>query len=97
MVYSSANHLLALINDVLDLSRIEAGQLLLAAEPFDLRTAIEKTVALVRPQSAKKGLRIEVDMDPELGTWTGDRRRFEQILVNLPSVNGGASQRPHGP
>lgn len=85
MVYSSANHLLALINDVLDLSRIEAGQLLLAAEPFDLRTAIEKTVALVRPQSVKKGLMVDVEIDPDLGTWTGDRRRFEQILLNLLS------------
>lgn len=85
MVYSSANHLLALINDVLDLSKIEAGQLPLAVEPFDLRTSIEKTVELVRPQSAKKGLLVEVVVDPDLGTWTGDRRRFEQILLNLLS------------
>ena len=56
MVQSSAEHLLALINDVLDLSKIEAGELQLVIEPFDLRAAIEKTIDAVRPQAARKGL-----------------------------------------
>ena len=56
MVQDSANHLLALINDVLDISKIEAGQLEVAREPFDLRESIEKVVQSVRPLAEKKGL-----------------------------------------
>ena len=85
MVCSSAEHLLALINDVLDLSKIEAGQLQLVVEPFDLRASIEKVVEAVRPQAAKKGLALEVDIAPGVGTVASDRRRVEQILLNLLS------------
>jgi signal transduction histidine kinase len=55
MVQGSARHLLALINDVLDISKIEAGELKVSCEPFDLRAVIEKAVATVRPQADKKG------------------------------------------
>jgi PAS domain S-box-containing protein len=85
MVCTSAEHLLALINDVLDLSKIEAGQLQLAVEGFDLRASIEKAVATVRPLAAKKGLALEVDIDPAVGAMKSDRRRVEQVLLNLLS------------
>lgn len=83
MVMSSARHLLALINDVLDISKIEAGGLELAAEPFDVRQSIERAVQTVTPLAAKKGLAIVVEVSPGAGTIVGDQRRVEQILINL--------------
>ncbi len=83
MVRNSARHLLALINDVLDLSKIEAGQLEVHAEPFPLREAIDQVAALVGPLAEKKGLALSVIAPPELGELMSDRRRIEQILLNL--------------
>ncbi|MBN1605649.1 MAG: PAS domain S-box protein [Polyangiaceae bacterium] len=85
MVCNSAEHLLALINDVLDLSKIEAGQLQLDIDAFDLRGSLEKTIDAVRPQAQKKGLGLEVDIDQGVGLILGDRRRVEQVLLNLLS------------
>lgn len=83
MVRTSARHLLDLINDVLDLSKIEAGQLEVRVDVFDLREAIERVTALVRPMAERKGLEISSSVDPSLGEMKSDRRRFEQILLNL--------------
>ncbi|RJQ53473.1 MAG: HAMP domain-containing protein [Desulfobacteraceae bacterium] len=83
MVKESAHHLLSLINDVLDISKIEAGQLDLFKEPFDLREAIVLAVKTLTPLAGKKGLSMEIDMPPEMGRITSDRRRVEQILINL--------------
>ena len=83
MVRTSARHLLALINDVLDISKIEAGQLEVACEAFDLRASIEKTAATVKPLAAKKSLSLQVELAPEIGVWVSDVRRIEQILINL--------------
>ncbi len=85
MVRGSARHLLELINDVLDLSKIEAGQLEIRAEPFDLPTSIERVVASVRPLAEKKGLALSAEVAGGLGEMVGDRRRVEQILINLLS------------
>ncbi len=85
MVQNSADHLLALINDVLDISKIEAGQLKVASTPFDLRTAVLKTVQTMRPLAEKKGLDIAVEIDHTIGTITSDHRRVEQVLLNLLS------------
>ncbi|MFA6240868.1 MAG: PAS domain S-box protein [Candidatus Hydrogenedentales bacterium] len=87
MVQRSARHLLALINDVLDLSKIEAGQLEVEAKPFNARESVENVVRLVTPLAEKKGLTLSVDVSPEVGELTNDRRRFEQILINL--INNG--------
>jgi hypothetical protein len=85
MVRSSSEHLLALINDVLDLSKIEAGQVQLAIAPFDLAVSIEKVVATARPLAQKKGLALEIDIAiPETTVWS-DQRRVEQVLLNLLS------------
>jgi PAS domain S-box-containing protein len=85
MVRTSARHLLALVNDVLDISKIEAGQLEIVAQPYDVRRSIEKVLALVRPQVSSKGLDLRVDIDASLQRAVGDERRFEQILLNLLS------------
>jgi PAS domain S-box-containing protein len=85
MVRSSARHLLALVNDVLDISKIEAGQLDVARERFDLRRAIDKVTTLVAPQAQAKGLAMRLLVSPELGEMVNDQRRFEQILLNLLS------------
>ncbi len=85
MVRDSSTHLLNLINDVLDISKIEAGQLTVAKEPCDLRTAIEKVTRNMRLLAEKKGLVLEVEIAPEVETITNDQRRVEQIIFNLIS------------
>lgn len=83
MVRTSARHLLELINDVLDLSKIEAGQLELRATPFDLRTSVERVTATVMPQTEAKGLTLTTVLSPDLGAMLSDQRRVDQILLNL--------------
>ncbi|HLZ18218.1 MAG TPA: ATP-binding protein, partial [Smithellaceae bacterium] len=83
MVKASAQHLLSLINDVLDISKIEAGQLQVHHEPFDLRAVIEKAVAVLKPAAEKKGLSLNVHVAPEVQKAFGDQRRVEQVLLNL--------------
>jgi PAS domain S-box-containing protein len=83
MVRSSAKHLLALINDVLDISKIEAGQLEVRAEPFDLNAVIEKVLGLLKPVAEKKGLVLNTIINKDLGEMVSDERRLSQILINL--------------
>ena len=83
MVQNSSQHLLALINDVLDISKIEAGQLELSISSFDLRQSVEKMVRLVSPLAEKKGLNLKVDIANGIATVTTDQRRLEQIILNL--------------
>jgi signal transduction histidine kinase len=85
MVRSSSSHLLNLINDVLDISKIEAGQLTVAKEPCDMRAAIEKVVGNMRPLAEKKGLSLEMEIAPAVGSITSDQRRVEQVIYNLIS------------
>ncbi|HOP46017.1 MAG TPA: ATP-binding protein [Desulfobacteraceae bacterium] len=83
MVQGSARHLLALINDVLDISKIEAGELSLSIESFDLKTSIEKMVKIVSPLAEKKGLDIKLDIADDVKEATADQRRLEQVVLNL--------------
>lgn len=83
MVQNSSRHLLALINDVLDISKIEAGQLELSIASFDLRASIEKVVNTVAPLADAKGIEIRVDVADDVGAVTTDQRRFEQVILNL--------------
>ena len=85
MVRGSARHLLDLINDVLDLSKIEAGQLQVRHERFDLHAVIDRVVASVRPLAERKALALTAVVAPEIGEMPSDRRRVEQILLNLLS------------
>jgi PAS domain S-box-containing protein len=83
MVQTSARHLLALINDVLDISKIEAGQLDIAVSAFALQPSLEKVAAIVSPQARKKGIDFAMDAGHDVGTVTMDQRRLEQVLLNL--------------
>ena len=85
MVCGSAEHLLALINDVLDISKIEAGQLTLATETFDLGASLANLFRSAAPLAEKKGLSLEHELGPEVGEMTSDRRRVEQVVLNLLS------------
>lgn len=83
MVRSSSQHLLTLINDVLDISRIEAGEMTLANEAFDPSESIDKVVEIIRPLAERKKLIMNVRYRQAPGMRRGDARRFEQILLNL--------------
>jgi len=85
MVQNSSRHLLALINDVLDISKIEAGQLVLTCTSFDLRPSVEKMVKLVLPLAEKKGIELRLDLPDIPMMLTTDQRRVEQVVLNLLS------------
>lgn len=85
MVRQSARHLLALINDVLDISKIEAGQLRVERQAFDAREATEEVFESVRPTAEAKGLEIELRIETGGNRLVSDRRRYCQILLNLLS------------
>jgi len=85
MVYASAKHLLDLINDVLDISKIEAEQLNVVQESFDLVASIEKVMKSSQPLADKKGIEFTASIAPGVGLIKSDCRRVEQILLNLIS------------
>jgi signal transduction histidine kinase len=84
-IYASGQHLLSLINDILDLSKIEAGRMELAPAPFHLPGAVESAVTLVRERAARHGIALHVELDPTLGELVGDERKVKQVLLNLLS------------
>ena len=80
----NGEHLLALLNDILDLSKIEAGQMTLASTPTDPLALIEDAVAVIRPMAEERGLSLTLDLPDDLpATLHTDRLRFQQILLNL--------------
>ncbi len=83
-LHHSANSLLSLLNDILDLSKIEAGRLVLEPLPFDLRETLEDVVALLGIKAVEKGLTFVARIDPALPRrLVGDRGRIRQVLTNL--------------
>jgi GAF domain-containing protein/DNA-binding response OmpR family regulator len=84
-VVRAARHLLALINDILDLSKIEAGRMELALETFPLAPLIEDVAKTIEPMAQKNGNRLLVDCPPELGSVHADQIRVRQVLLNLAS------------
>jgi signal transduction histidine kinase len=84
-IVSSGNHLLSLINDVLDLSKVEAGQVQLEVAPFSLGDALERGVVMVRERATKDGVRIALRPDPNVDVVDGDERRIRQVIFNLLS------------
>jgi signal transduction histidine kinase len=85
MVQGSSRHLLALINDVLDISKIEAGQLVVVHEAFNLRQTLEQAVRTVAPAAEQRGLCLRSEIAPEVDSMVGDQRRVGQVLMNLLS------------
>jgi len=85
MVKNSGEHLLGLINDILDISKIEAGKLKVSFYPFDYLTSLEKTIAFLLPQASAKGLKMITEITEMHITLISDERRVEQILLNLLS------------
>lgn len=94
MVQGSARHLLALINDILDISKIEAGQIEIHPAPFDIGASLEKIVATVTPAAENKSLRISVVAPPRWEVLVSDQRRVEQVLLNL--LNNAIKFTDHG-
>jgi signal transduction histidine kinase len=84
-ILSSGNHLLSLINDVLDLSKVEAGQVELDVAPFSLREALERGVVMVRERATKDGVTVALAANPDVDLVEGDERRIRQVIFNLLS------------
>ena len=84
-ILTSANHLLALINDVLDLSKVEAGQVELQVAPFSLQDALERGVSMVREQATQDGVQVMLHANGSLDVVMGDERRIRQVIFNLLS------------
>jgi signal transduction histidine kinase len=84
-ILSSGRHLLSLINDILDLSKIEAGRMELEVTTFHLPDAIENALTLIRERASRHAIRLERVIDDRLGDFTGDERKVKQVLVNLLS------------
>jgi two-component system, NtrC family, sensor kinase len=84
-ILSSANHLLSLINDILDLSKVEAGEVGLEVAPFSLGEALERGVVMVREKAAKNRIRLDLELDPSVNVVEGDERRIRQVIFNLLS------------
>jgi signal transduction histidine kinase len=82
-VQSNGKHLLGLINDVLDLSKIEAGQLTLSLEDYSIGDVVQNVVTLVEPLATEKSLALKIDLPDDLPTAHGDQRRLTQVLLNL--------------
>ena len=83
-VYDSADHLLRLLNELLDLSRIEQGSIELNAEPFSLRSCVEDAMRIARPLAQGKSLRVESHVEEAVApAYVGDSARLYQVLVNL--------------
>ncbi len=82
-VLASGHHLLSLINDVLDLSKVEAGQVELDVAPFSLREALESGVVMVRERAVDDGIRVTLASVPEIDVVAGDERRIRQVIFNL--------------
>ena len=84
-ILSSGRHLLSLINDILDLSKVEAGRMELELTKFDLPMAIDNALTLIRERASRHGIRLHHSVDERLGELTGDERKIKQILLNLLS------------
>jgi signal transduction histidine kinase/DNA-directed RNA polymerase alpha subunit len=84
-ILTSGRHLLSLINEILDLSKVEAGRMELELTTFDLPLAIDNARTFVRERAAKHGINLDVTIDERLGDFVGDERKIKQILLNLLS------------
>jgi signal transduction histidine kinase/DNA-binding response OmpR family regulator len=93
-ILSSGRHLLSLINDVLDVSRVEAGRMELEIGNFRLSGVLEEALTLVREQAGRRSQTVTLDVDPDLPDVPGDERRIKQVVTNL--VTNAVKFTPHG-
>ena len=84
-IHSSGHHLLTLINDILDLSKIEAGRMEMDLSQFNLPLLLDNTTTLVRERALRQGLTLTLEVDDSLGDWVADQRKLKQVLINLLS------------
>jgi signal transduction histidine kinase len=84
-IYASGQHLLSLINDILDLSKIEAGRMELELTDFELSQALDNALMLVRDRAVRRGIAINHVVDERLGQIRADERKVKQVLLNLLS------------
>ena len=84
-IYGSGQHLLSLINDILDLSKVEAGYMSLDVQEFDVHSAVKNCCMLIRERVMRQRLHFECTVDPAIGKWPADERKFKQVLLNLLS------------
>ena len=82
-IRSSARHLLSLINDILDVAKIEAGKVTLSLEPVNCKDLVTETAESLRPLASQKGLSMVIEMPPEAIMIETDRRALTQIVINL--------------
>ena len=92
-ILNSGQHLLALINDILDMSKIEAGKMNLSFEPLNLEDVVEDCVRLVRNRAESTGLNLVIDL-PDLPEFEADYRAIKQVLLNL--LSNALKFTPHG-
>ncbi|HZJ71224.1 MAG TPA: ATP-binding protein, partial [Planctomycetota bacterium] len=84
VIRASGDHLLSLINGVLEMSRIESGRATLAVQPFDLHALLDQVQAMFAQQAAARGIRLDVESDPRLARGLeGDPAKVRQVLINL--------------
>jgi signal transduction histidine kinase len=84
-IHESGRHLLSLINDILDLSKIEAGRMELEISDFDLPEVLQRALSLVKERAQRHGIELALKVDPRLGELHGDERKVKQIMLNLLS------------
>jgi PAS domain S-box-containing protein len=84
-ILSSGQHLLSLINDILDISKVEAGRMELELSTFSVPALLESTLALVRERAKRNGVQLMTEIDPQCGEFTADERKVKQVLLNLLS------------
>jgi two-component system, NtrC family, sensor kinase len=84
-IYASGTHLLSLINDILDLSKIEAGRMELELTDFHLPTALDNALTLVRERAGRRGITLQMSVDERLGEVRADERKIRQVVLNLLS------------
>jgi signal transduction histidine kinase len=84
-IHGSGVHLLSLINDILDLSKIEAGRMDLELSRFDLSEALQNGMTLIRERASRHGIALALELSAEIGDCVADQRKFKQIMLNLLS------------
>ncbi|NIP90029.1 MAG: HAMP domain-containing histidine kinase, partial [Gammaproteobacteria bacterium] len=84
-IHDSGRHLLSLINDILDLAKVEAGKMELELERFDVCAALDNALTLVKERVTRNGITLQTDFPGDLGAIIADQRKFKQVLLNLLS------------